>query len=96
MLEYTMLCVPSILKHSRPPFELIFLDVGSLDGTLAYLKGIKAASQVRVEIVRTRADIGLSDACKEAVKEGAAVNIWCCSITTPSSPTGGSTSSLSW
>ena len=32
MLEYTRLCVPSVLKHSRQPFELIFLDIGSLDG----------------------------------------------------------------
>jgi len=33
MLEYTKLCVPSVLRCSREPFELIFLDIGSLDGT---------------------------------------------------------------
>jgi hypothetical protein len=32
-LEFTRLCVPSLLRHTRPPFELIFLDIGSLDGT---------------------------------------------------------------
>jgi hypothetical protein len=36
-LEYTKLCVPSLLKHSRQPFELVFLDIGSLDGTAEYL-----------------------------------------------------------
>jgi hypothetical protein len=42
MLEYTQLLVPSLLLHTRPPFELIFIDIGSLDGTAAYLKGVAA------------------------------------------------------
>jgi len=68
MIEYTQLCVPSILRHTpKPPFELIFLDIGSLDGTAKYLAGIKAASSFRVEIVRTPTDLGISDACKEAI-----------------------------
>ena len=69
MIEYTKLCVPSILRHSRPPIELIFLDIGSLDGTAEYLAGIKAASSARVEVVRTPADLGISDVCKEALAE---------------------------
>ena len=47
MLEFTRLCVPSVLQHSRPPFELIFLDVGSLDGTAEYLAGLQAVSAGR-------------------------------------------------
>jgi glycosyltransferase involved in cell wall biosynthesis len=47
MLEYTKLCVPSILKHSRPPFELIFIDIGSLDGTAEYLAGLKTGPKTR-------------------------------------------------
>lgn len=79
MLEYTKLCVPSILRHSRPPFELIFLDIGSLDGTAQYLAGIRAClpsppgrgvggEGVRVEVVRTPTDLGIPDACKEAIQ----------------------------
>src|SRR5579864_6275766 len=41
MLEYTRLCIPSVLRCSRDPFELIFLDVGSLDGTAEYLAGLR-------------------------------------------------------
>ena len=69
MIEYTKLCVPSILRHVRPPIEveLIFLDIGSLDGTAEYLAGIKAACHYRVEIVRTPADLGIAEACKEAI-----------------------------
>jgi hypothetical protein len=41
MLEYTRLCVPNVLAHTRDPFELIFLDIGSLDGTAEYLAGLR-------------------------------------------------------
>jgi GT2 family glycosyltransferase len=69
MLEFTRLCVPSVLQHSRPPFELIFLDVGSLDGTAEYLAGLQAglAGKVRVEVARTPTDLGLKAACKQAL-----------------------------
>jgi GT2 family glycosyltransferase len=67
MIEYTKLCVPSILRHTPPPFELIFLDIGSLDGTADYLAGIKAASTIRVDTIRTPADVGIPEACKEAI-----------------------------
>ena len=41
-LEYTKLCIPSVLRYSREPFELICLDIGSLDGTAEYLAGVAA------------------------------------------------------
>jgi len=71
MLEYTKLCIPSVLKHTRPPFELIFLDIGSLDGTAEYLAGLHAglAGQIRVEVVRTPTDLGLQGACRQALGE---------------------------
>ena len=45
------------------------LDIGSLDGTAEYLAGIKAATPFRAEIVRTASDLGIADACKEAIRE---------------------------
>src|SRR5215469_14757217 len=68
-LEYTKLCVPSLLKHSRPPFELVFLDIGSLDGTAEYLAGLAAAAPVRVEVVRTATDLGINEVCQEAMRQ---------------------------
>lgn len=70
MLEYTRLCVPSVLRCSREPFELIFLDVGSLDGTAEYLAGLQAGleSRLRVEVVRTPSDLGIAEACREAMR----------------------------
>jgi O-antigen biosynthesis protein len=69
-LEFTKLCVPSLLAHTRQPFELIFLDIGSLDGTAEYLAGIAAAaSQIRVEIVRTPTDLGIGQVVQDAIKQ---------------------------
>jgi glycosyltransferase involved in cell wall biosynthesis len=68
-LESTKLCVPSLLRHSRPPTELIFLDIGSLDGTAEYLAGIQAAAQLRVEVVRALTDQDIGRACARALEQ---------------------------
>jgi GT2 family glycosyltransferase len=66
-LEHTKLLIPSLLRHSRRPFELVFLDVGSLDGTYEFLCGVAAATTLRVEVVRTISDVGLPVAVRETV-----------------------------
>ncbi len=66
-LEYTRLLVPSLLRHTHTPVELVFLDIGSLDGTAEYLAGVQAAAPVRVEVVRTPTDTGIAAACQEAL-----------------------------
>jgi GT2 family glycosyltransferase len=68
-LEYTKLCVPSLLRHSRPPTELLFLDIGSLDGTAEYLAGLQAAAQVRVEVIRAATDLDIGRACAQALAQ---------------------------
>lgn len=68
MLEYTKLLVPSLLKHTRPPFEIIFIDIGSLDGTAEYLAGVATIHPtIRVEVVRTPTDLGIAEACNVAL-----------------------------
>jgi GT2 family glycosyltransferase len=64
-LEYTRLLVPGLLRHSRPPVELLFLDAGSLDGTAEFLAGVQTSANVRVEVVRAAADPALSAACRD-------------------------------
>jgi GT2 family glycosyltransferase len=66
-LEYTKLCVPSLLRHSRPLTEFIFLDIGSLDGTAEYLAGLQAAAHMRVEVVRALTDLDIGRACAQAL-----------------------------
>ena len=66
-LECTRLCVPSLLRHSRAPFELIFVDIESLDGTPEYLAGIAAAASVPIEVLLTNADDGFAAACNKGL-----------------------------
>jgi O-antigen biosynthesis protein len=68
-LEYTKLCVPSLLKYTRQPYEIIFLDIGSLDGTAEYLAGVATAAQVRIKIVRTPTDIGIPQAIQNTLQQ---------------------------
>src|SRR5260370_12245388 len=57
MIEYTKLCVPSLLRYTRLPFEMIFLDIGSLDGTAPYLQGIQTARTLLVALIPTPPDL---------------------------------------
>jgi GT2 family glycosyltransferase len=70
MLDYTKLCVPSVLRHSRAPYELIFLDIGSLDGTAEYLAGLRDGlhNRVRVEICRAATDLNIAAAVEDALR----------------------------
>lgn len=65
-LEHTRLSLPRVLRNSRPPFELICVDVGSLDGTTDYLCGVTDAAPVRVEVVRKGSDRDFGAAVGEA------------------------------
>jgi GT2 family glycosyltransferase len=47
------------------PFELICVDVGSLDGTSEYLDGIAAGAPVRVEIVHAPSEMAFEVAVQE-------------------------------
>ena len=64
-LEYTRLLVSSLFRHTHSPVELVFLDIGSLDGTAEYLAGVQAAASVRVEVVRTPTDLKNGDALRK-------------------------------
>jgi GT2 family glycosyltransferase len=69
MLEYTKLCVPSVLRNTPSNIELIFLDIGSLDGTCEYLAGLRdgLGNKMRVEICRAATDLDIKKTCEEAL-----------------------------
>lgn len=68
-LEYSRLSVPRMLRFSRRPFEFLFIDVGSLDGTAEFLAGVAAAEPMPVAILRPRRETDLPGAYREAVKQ---------------------------
>ena len=73
----------SVLRHGGPPFELLCLDAGSLDGTADYLAGFRDAAAVPVEVARVATDGELPAACRDLLGAAAATT-WYCSTTTPS------------
>jgi GT2 family glycosyltransferase len=66
-LEMVRLCVPRLLRHSRSPVELVFLDAGSLDGTAEYLAAIADVSPAPARVVRSEEDLDLAGACAVAL-----------------------------
>src|SRR5262249_16930813 len=67
--EFTRLCVPRLLRHSRQPFEIIFVDAGSLDGTAEFLAGVAAAALIHVGVVHTPSELALPLACQQGVAQ---------------------------
>src|SRR5207247_320361 len=52
-VEYTRLCLESVLRHTRQPFELVLVDNGSTDGTPDYLQDVVGRpGPARVRVVR--------------------------------------------
>lgn len=66
-LEYTRLCLPSLLRHSRWPLEVIFVDVGSMDGTAEFLDGFAAAAPIRAEVIHVQNEAAFGSACQEGL-----------------------------
>jgi hypothetical protein len=40
-LEFTRHCLAALVRHTRPPWELVVVDNGSTDGTADYLRGVR-------------------------------------------------------
>ncbi len=63
-LTYTKLCIESVLRHSREPFELIVVDNGSTDGTKEYLAAVPHG-KIRCGFADNR---GFAIACNEGMR----------------------------
>lgn len=61
-LEYTRRCVESIQKHTQEPYELIFVDNGSSDGTLAYLQSLPG-----VRVIANPINLGFGAGCNQGI-----------------------------
>ena len=67
-LECTRLCLESLLRHTRAPYELVLVDNGSSDGTAEYLEAIRShPGPERVEVVRNKTNRGFPAGCNQAL-----------------------------
>jgi glycosyltransferase involved in cell wall biosynthesis len=68
-LEFTRQCVRALLRHTRPPWELIVVNNGSTDGTGDYLAGLQDASPVPVTVVANSINRGFPGAINQGLSE---------------------------
>lgn len=66
-LEYTQLCLESVLRCTQANYELVLVDNGSTDGTAAYLESWQSRlgrrlGPIRVEVVRNTENRGFAAA----------------------------------
>jgi GT2 family glycosyltransferase len=78
-LDYTRLCLESVVRHTRPPYEIVLVDNGSTDGTPAFLEQFQAAPlpagrpgqlPERVTVLRNATNRGFAAGCNQALARG--------------------------
>ena len=65
---FTQLCIKSLLRHTRLPWELILIDNGSTDDTAAYLAGVQDAAPVPVTVIRNSRNLGFPAAVNQGLQ----------------------------
>lgn len=62
-LDLTKKCIESIVRHTDVPIEWVFVDNGSTDGTVNYLKNIDGA-----KVIVNEENKGFAAACNQGIK----------------------------
>ena len=71
-LEYTRICLSSLLKSSYPEFEIIVVDNGSTDGSVEWLRDFQqtaARSGCQMKLICNRSNVGCSTARNQGIDE---------------------------
>jgi len=66
--EFTQLCLQSLFRYTRAPWELIVVDNGSTDDTRAYLAGVQDATAVPVTVVANATNLGFPAAINQGLQ----------------------------
>ncbi|MGC2062676.1 MAG: glycosyltransferase, partial [Thermodesulfovibrionales bacterium] len=65
-LEHTKECVGSIRKHTPEPHEIIFVDNGSKDGTVQWLKKL-VKENANYNVIENGTNFGFSKGCNQGI-----------------------------
>jgi GT2 family glycosyltransferase len=68
-LEFSRQCIAALVRHTRPPWELIIIDNGSTDGTGAYLSGVQDAAAVPVTVIANTTNRGFPTAMNQGLQQ---------------------------
>jgi GT2 family glycosyltransferase/predicted O-methyltransferase YrrM/predicted Zn-dependent protease len=67
-LAATRVCLESVLRHTRPSYELVLVDNGSSDGTAEYLAEIqRRPGPLRVEVIRNAENLGFPKGANQGI-----------------------------
>ena len=65
-LDVTKECVASIQKHTPEPHEIVFVDNGSTDGTVEWLRSL-AASDSSCHVIENATNLGFARGCNQGI-----------------------------
>ena len=65
-LKYTRECVESIREHTREAHEIIFVDNGSTDGTIQWLRKLAKKSS-HCNLIENKKNLGFSKGCNQGI-----------------------------
>lgn len=66
-LEFTKECLKSIQRHTPEPHEMIFVDNGSTDGTVPWLKS-QAGGAGTIRIIENSKNLGFAKGCNQGIE----------------------------
>ena len=67
-LEFSRKCIATLMRQTRPPWELIFVNNGSIDGTADYLAGVQDVSPMPVTIIANGTNRGFPAAINQGLQ----------------------------
>ena len=69
-LEFTRMCLASVLERSRPPFECVIVDNGSSDATWDYLQELQEREgPERIRLIRNESNRGFPTGCNQGLTQ---------------------------
>lgn len=66
-LEYTKKCVKSLSKNTPEPHEIIFVDNGSTDGTVKWLKALTQKNK-DYRLIENKRNLGFAKGCNQGIE----------------------------
>jgi len=66
-LPYTIECVESIQRHTAERYELIFIDNGSTDGTVPWLRGLAGREPATCRLIENGRNLGFAKGCNQGL-----------------------------
>jgi GT2 family glycosyltransferase len=68
--SHTRLCLESVLRHTRPPYDLVVMDNALTDAHPAYLDEVRARpGPARVEVLRCETSLGFPAGWSQALRQ---------------------------